>query len=829
MQKAANTSLYLEALCQAGVIDHALEISLEDDGAEIALLESIQGIAAGPVFRIARGHYAFLLPQEQIEPLTEALADADGTLRAVVADRTADPHLDDMGIALLSAVRDAAEEASAPVVAQAVVSAAFAVEAARITADGLAGSGEGRGVPLPDFETLEEQLKAIRAALEAPERAGPATGEGGLVDLASQTEAAFAWLSEDGIARREDVAALDARIAALTSEIKADEPPGQKLYALLRQRMEALQARSDQIAAHLGGVSGSGSAERDEIRQDIQTGLENVRTRLARLLAERQEGVGTQEQPEMMGPFLPSDMSTGKAGDGLDGLVQELDEVAALFAKLGTQDRAGQGEPFREVLEATLQDLHGKLDILAERDAGEGGSGALSESVDRLVEVAAKVEALAASEAVSGAEEMADQFNALTTRLGADKVALAEEISGAVAQASERQIAGLDDLQSGLDLRLQTLISRDGGLADQLEDVAEKVGQLQVRGEAGRAQDTAQILEMMGKVSADLGDLRSVLKALPQNARQGVASDIKAVEARLEAALGALSGQSECLLEHAARFAEGQETGVNVLAELGPSLEGLVAEGRDARADISDLAAAFGAHDKAVSAALPNLEDGLERLSRRVEGLDTSLSQTAKAADLAALTGKLEVHAADTEPRLLALAGDIGAIAEASAQQASHLEARAAGFEARLEAAQVGLSRLQDKVAQLLELPAEMDRRFGRIESVLTQMSRHIGGEARDTAAVTTALSEILRRMDRGTVGRADECDAASNLRDDRALPTVQSARLTPPDQSHSDAVGPANGAASQAELQHDLRLMLAEFLAQTRRSEDGVPPAAAG
>ncbi|MEO0386862.1 MAG: hypothetical protein AAF281_04945 [Pseudomonadota bacterium] len=139
MPEISDSSAYLDALLRAQLADHVLDIELQGDAEESEVLDLLQQIVEGPLFRLSRGTYAFMLPPQHIDALSEALGDVDGTLRAVTA--TAPDHADPLAEQFLGALKRAATGSSPTLLAHAAISAAFAVEAARLAAAGLRAEG----------------------------------------------------------------------------------------------------------------------------------------------------------------------------------------------------------------------------------------------------------------------------------------------------------------------------------------------------------------------------------------------------------------------------------------------------------------------------------------------------------------------------------------------------------------------------------------------------------------------------------------------------------------------------------------------------------------
>ncbi|MEO0912750.1 MAG: hypothetical protein AAFY59_07155, partial [Pseudomonadota bacterium] len=588
---------YLEALQHANVVDHVLNVALEDGSAEIALLDSIQGIAAGPVFRVARGCYAFRLPAEQIAPLTEALAEADGTLRALASGGRVAPVLDDVGVALVQAVGEAADTA-APVLTQAVVSAAFAVEAARLAADGIdAGAG---------MEALRTELADIRQELQRGDGGGRPPGERWIVDLATQTELALRHLTSEDVARKDDVMVLGTRIEAVLSAFREASAAEETAFALFRERLERLQETSDKVAAYL---------DREDAEQRVDTAL------LSDLEAQLNAALSSMEgDAAAFGPFLPG-AEDAQADPGR--AAEPLRHALSLLAELS--ERADRDDPAQR----QIQELRARLE-----EFGRADGAALAAIRARIEDVSARQDE--AAEAAS--TEMQSALTQLGQRLDGARAAVSDLVAGSVSAAAERTVAGLDDLKAGLDMRLQTVISRDGGLAENIDRVEAEIGGLKRLIEAAEGEArTAEMMAALGDLAAKLGGLEEMLERQPEAGAEATRGLFAALEARLSGALEAVQTQGAEVLDLAQRIETPEARRI--------PFEALGAETRAAHQtlgeNIARISNDIGAQEARLAEALNGIEMRMERQGARLDAVDAG---AAKGTALAEMDSRLQAH-----------------------------------------------------------------------------------------------------------------------------------------------------------------------------------------
>ena len=92
MPEQVDQQKYLQAMANAGLINHLLATPDVTAEAETAILQAVNTVVHGPVIRAAPGQYAFSTPAENGPKICDALADVNGTLSGLIKKRLRKCH-----------------------------------------------------------------------------------------------------------------------------------------------------------------------------------------------------------------------------------------------------------------------------------------------------------------------------------------------------------------------------------------------------------------------------------------------------------------------------------------------------------------------------------------------------------------------------------------------------------------------------------------------------------------------------------------------------------------------------------------------------------------
>ncbi|QHQ36095.1 hypothetical protein [Algicella marina] len=726
------------ALRQAGLVDHLLSVELDVEAGEQGLLGVLASIADGPVFRLRHGRYAFRLPNSRIDDLTEALAEAVGTLQAL--GEAADGG--DMNEAALQVLRSLGEAAGETHTANGLpepVNAAIAVRTARRAAATLRLSGD-------DGEGLAAEIKALRSLLEGAGGTLPASlKEKWLVDLANSAEETFGRLNGLALAEKEDVEAI-----ARTVESVIAARPGvseEKIYALLRQRLERLQSSADHLLAHLD----SAYADPGEGARDAQEALLNLLPRLRAAL---------EQSTEVFGPFQPGcepeAYTTPNGGDN-GPVVEDILAVERLVTELRVASAGvDEGELFHARIAGALAELGARIDAATQIPSKD-------------------------------IEDIRTALDDLRQGVPEDAETALKTVAERLAVLTEQFPGEMEELRAGLDLRFQTLMSQEGGVAADVEKLGKRLGGLPKQFEKLLSSGILnEIGERVTAIATSVDGARALLNDLPEQNGAAVRANVEElladVEVRAEKNWVGLQTQMAEVLSatHAAGMA--LEPLQAKVAELVQASDGRM-EGMSARLD--ELTRALGEREDMAVGKWQGVEMHLVGVGERLSALENKV----------------------VGPDLLQKLEDrIDKLAEPMVKAVNRLDDRMQGELEATEARQANvlevISGMQTQIAALAQQPHALEVRLERLEKTLGLISRAEVRDARDQAALVSGVTEILRRLDADGLDEAEAEDSpAKTDRRDREI-----------------------FAAAVLEIQEDLRLMLAEFVQNVRNEEDDRP-----
>ncbi|MEM9813792.1 MAG: hypothetical protein AAF913_14090, partial [Pseudomonadota bacterium] len=700
MSQETETTDHLDALVAAGLVDHVLEITLNPASAEGEILDLLQEIVEGPLFRLARSHYAFRLPEDHVEALSEALGDVDGTLRAI--ERTeGDAPLASPAQDLLAALATAESDAAEAVRAHAGLSAAFAIEAARLTAQGLVrveGETADDTAAHPDVDALAEKIDQLAEKIEASaetDAPAPVLDIGAIADLLAE------HMPATPLASGEQVADVARQVSEMERRLLSALPSGEKVYQILRQRLERLQSTSDMLLDRL--VEADPASNEGADLTPTLAALDAALAELPDALATR---LGEETAPDALRAALSAELEVITAARdavvpadaplrmvlaalrSLEARIQSPDRNAIAPRLAALEERAAAAETSGAAL---LQ----ALDALKSQGSDTDGVAELRTSIGA---VADDIRALGAAQSALGetlleaaeaarpdAPDLApllaqlqesdaratDAQNALGTKLEAvhqgtaPLLARLDEIRAALGGKSTGE-----DALDALGVRLETRLD---GLSEAVSNGANApsiLASLQSLAEAvdARANDLKAALTEAGATD-EIGDALTALQgdvAAAKAAQEGLHSEVAALKGVFGPADGtpfrdaiteALSDQSETLatIGETLRTVEGQAPKAEDVSALRASVDRMETQQRDSERALRGAVEAVPATVAArIDRSLVELRGEEPVTLEAVRGvLDTALSTGAVTADelstaISGLAARIETHLQDT-------------------------------------------------------------------------------------------------------------------------------------------------------------------------------------
>ncbi|KAK9835955.1 hypothetical protein WJX81_001375 [Elliptochloris bilobata] len=652
--------------------------------------------------------------QEERDALAAQLADALSAAAAAAAEAAAlrehaPPGTEDTESAVAAAAAAAAAERSA--LAEAL--AGIGVETLDQTPEALLAGVADLGRRCAAAEAAAEEAERLRGALEAAQRraavaaedkaaaeaalsqarepalSGEAEGgaEGGLAERVAALTAEAEALAEEGLAKDEEIEALEGRLAHAAKEAAAQAAKLERLCAVsapddheaaqLRAEVERLQAdaaRATASAAEAADLRGELAAACEAVQAaaaDLQQARAE-RERLSAALAEAQRAAGDEQADA-----LKADLSGFREQ-------QELD-----FQRVG-------------LLSEENALLQGRIDEL-EAAEGAGADPAAAEAL-----AAARADSAAAAAKLSTAQQ----------ELHAAQAAAAA--AAAHAAAAEADLAGLREQQE-LDFQRVGLLSEENALLqerlEELEAAAERAdsdGAADMRAEAERLRERLEAMESAAaafQAHAAEVDVRAAALAEEAGELRGRLADAEAALAARDTApqaAGSGSPPDSDLGELRARLAA-LETEKAEWDSYAAAAEAAMDEDKVAA---EAAAAAAAARESDLSARLAAAEEELAV----VRAVSPSPSP-APGRDLSERLAEAEAEAAEAFERAAAAeeqAGAATAAAAAATREAAELRARMQDLEAGAEQARHAAAALEERdgaptQAEFRELKLEFD------------------------------------------------------------------------------------------------------------------------
>ncbi|MEM1264648.1 MAG: hypothetical protein AAGI50_01380 [Pseudomonadota bacterium] len=700
MSQETETTDHLDALVAAGLVDHVLEITLNPASAEGEILDLLQEIVEGPLFRLARSHYAFRLPEDHVEALSEALGDVDGTLRAI--ERTeGDAPLASPAQDLLAALATAESDAAEAVRAHAGLSAAFAIEAARLTAQGLVrveGETADNTAAHPDVDALAEKIDQLAEKIEASAETNapaPVLDIGAIADLLAE------HMPATPLASGEQVADVARQVSEMERRLLSALPSGEKVYQILRQRLERLQSTSDMLLDRL--VEADPASNEGADLTPTLAALDAALAELPDALATR---LGEETAPDALRAALSAELEVITAARdavvpadaplrmvlaalrSLEARIQSPDRNAIAPRLAALEERAAAAETSGAALLQALDALKSQgsdTDGVAELRTSIGAvaddiralgaaQSALGETLLEAAE-AARPDAPDLAPLVAQLQESdaraTDAQNALGTKLEAvhqgtaPLLARLDEISAALGGKTTGE-----DALDALGVRLETRLD---GLSEAVSNGANApliLASLQSLAEAvdARANDLKAALTEAGATD-EIGDALTALQgdvAAAKAAQEGLHSEVAALKEVFisadstpfrDAITGALSDQSETLatIGETLRTVEGQAPKAEDVSALRASVDRMETQQRDSERALRGAVEAVPATVAArIDRSLVELRGEEPVTLEAFRGvLDTALSTGAVTADelstaISGLAARIETHLQDT-------------------------------------------------------------------------------------------------------------------------------------------------------------------------------------
>lgn len=335
---ASMPDLYLDALSSADVINHHLELTMQTQAEEAEILELVDQAVSGPIFRLHRGSYAFNLDTDSAEELSLSLTDFDGVLRGFTPSTSPNHGLDHSAITLLGTLRDAAIDNTDAMTSKAVISAGFAVETARMTAEGLVGN-------LAQTGPILEQLSRIEAQFSDEEHADSAGRS--MEDMFSEQ----ASLLQDMLRTQPDAPQITAdQFGELSAQIQAFEKSIHSDFPGVTQSPE-LEVLSETVSATLA-----------QIRENLLGFREVTETGHTELLQKFRAVQGESAEALTQAWQALSDQVDASGGAQDSGFADLSEAIGALQGNLATLTDTVKGES--EVASAGISTLAPALDAL---------------------------------------------------------------------------------------------------------------------------------------------------------------------------------------------------------------------------------------------------------------------------------------------------------------------------------------------------------------------------------------------------------------------------------------------------------------------------------
>ncbi|MEM9428753.1 MAG: hypothetical protein AAGA32_04560 [Pseudomonadota bacterium] len=724
MSQETETTDHLDALVAAGLVDHVLEITLNPAAAEGEILDLLQEIVEGPLFRLARSHYAFRLPEDHVEALSEALGDVDGTLRAIERPE-GDAPLAAPARDLLAALATAESDAAEAVRAHAGLSAAFAIEAARLTAQGLVrveGEEADDVTPQPDVDALAQRIDQLAEKIEASlegDAPAPVLDIGAIADLLAE------HMPATPLASGEQVADVARQLSELERRLLSALPSGEKVYQILRQRLERLQSTSDMLLDRL--VEADPASKESADLTPTLAALDAALAELPDALATR---LGEETAPDALRAALSAELETITAAR--DAVVPADAPLRMVLAALRSLEARIQS-PERSAINPRLASLEERA------AAAESSGAALLQALDALKSQANDTDGFADLRASIGA--VADDIRAL----GAAQSALGETLL----EAAEAARPNAPDLAPIL-ARLQESDARSADAQEALETKLDSVHQ-----------GTAPLLARLDEIGAALGEKTTgddALNALGLRLETRLNGLSEAVSSAANPAsiLASLQSLAEAVDARASDVkAALNEAGA--AGEIGDALTTLQKEVAAAKAaqeglhsDIAALKEAFGPTDgtlfrDVITGALSAQSDALATIAAalgKVEG------QAPKAEDLTALRTSVDRMETQQRARESALRSVVEAVPATVTESLGRSLAELRGEEAvTLEAFRGALdAALASGAVTADELNTAIDGLAGRIE---TRLQDTLGTSLLDLRGGDETLTDLRQAIEK--------------------------------------------------------------------------------